>query len=454
MPGIDFDETFAPVVKLTSIRILCALAVRLKMFFHHLDFDTAFLNGLLKEEIYMRMPEGAGVNSGKIVRLLRSIYGLKQASRIWNKLLDAELGRLGYTRIHADHCIYVFHNDNDVCFLAVYVDDMALLSSSLELMAKHKKLLGSRFKIKDLGDIKQLLGISISYDRNARTIFLSQTRYIEESLERYGFSNSRTTRTPLSSGIKLSKADCPSTDAEEALMKDFPYQSLIGTLMYAMLGTRPDIAYAVGALSKYSSTPGRAHWNQAVHVLCYLAGTKEYGLTYDGNSPIDLSSLILGYTDSDWAGDVDTRRSTGGYVFLMCGAAISWSSKLQTAPALSSTEAEYMACTRAAQEAIWLRQLLEQLGFKQTSPTKLWGDNQGAIALAKNPQEHPRTKHIALRYHFIRFAVSDGHIILDYIPTTQMTADGLTKGLTGDKHLSFLRMLGMKPRPSGSVEIS
>jgi hypothetical protein len=233
-------------------------------------------------------------------------------------------------------------------------------------------------------------------------------------------------------------------------MKSYPYQGLIGTEMYAMLGTRPDIAFAVGKLSQFNANPGKVHWDQAIHLLRYLAGTKDYCLEFNGKSNEDMSSLILGYTDSDWAGDIDTRRSTSGYVFLMCGGAVSWSSRLQASPALSSTEAEYMACTRAAQEAIWLRQLLEQLGFKQT-PTQLLGDNQGSIALAKNPGNHPRTKHIQLRYHFIRFAITDGQILLDYVPTSEMAADGLTKSLTGEKHDVFVRMLGMKSRPSGSV---
>lgn len=453
MPGMDFDETFAPVVKLTSIRVLCALAVRLKLHTHHLDVDTAFLNGHLEEELYMRLPHGIGANSGKVVRLLRSIYGLKQASRVWNQLLDTELEKLGFRRIHADFCIYIIKRGKYLCFLAVYVDDMGILCNDLDFMQKIKDQIGRRFKIKDLGAIAQLLGLAIEYNRDARTLRLSQTRYVEESLQRYGFDDSRTHPTPLGSGVKLSKDDCPTTSSEIEAMKDYPYQSLIGTLMYAMLGTRPDIAFAVGTLSKFSSNPGKVHWDQAVHVLRYLAGTKGYGLEFNGNTDVDMSSLILGYTDSDWAGDTDTRRSTSGYVFLMCGSAISWSSKLQTSPALSSTEAEYMACTRAAQEAIWLRQLLEQLGFEQTNPTPLLGDNQGAIALAKNPGDHPRTKHIQLRYHFIRFAISDGQITLDYIPTDQMAADGLTKGLSGEKHGMFLRMLGMRPRTSGSVRI-
>jgi len=454
MPGIDFDETFAPVVKLTSIRIMCALAVRLKLHFHHLDVDTAFLNSPLQEEIYMRMPEGSGEHEGKIVRLHRSLYGLKQASRVWNELLDTELQKIGYIRIHADFCIYVYREGETILFLAVYVDDMGLLGNNLDAMQSHKRLLNKQFKIKDLGNIKQILGIAIDYNREGQTLHMYQTRYIDESAERYGFADGRTHRTPLASGIKLSKDDCPTTETEKRRMHDYPYQNLIGTLMYAMLATRPDIAFAVGALSKFSSNPGYAHWDQAVHTLRYLVGTKDYALFFDGNSLDDLSSLILGYTDSDWAGNIDTRRSTGGYVFLMCGAAVSWSSKLQSSPALSSTEAEYMACTRAAQEAIWLRQLLEQLGFKQTKPTSLLGDNQGAIALAKNPGNHPRTKHIALRYHFIRFTISNGHILLNYIPTSDMAADGLTKGLTGDKHLTFLHMLGLKSRPSGSVRIN
>ena len=221
--------------------------------------------------------------------------------------------------------------------------------------------------------------------------------------------------------------------------------------MYAMLGVCPDIAYTVGCLSKYSANPSRTHLDQALHCLCYLAGTKTFGLKYDGNLDGDMLSLILGYLDSDWAGDMDTRCSTGGYVFLMCGAAISWSSKLQTSPALPSVEAEYMAITRAAQEAIWICQLLEDLGYRQTRPTTLFGDNQGAIALASNPSDHLRTKHIALRHHFIRFAVSNDAVLLEYISTSEMAADGFTKELSGPKHRSFIEMLGLSPRPSGSI---
>ena len=322
---------------------------------------------------------------------------------------------------------------------------MGLLCNNLVFMEKQKKEIGKIFKIKDLGPISHLLGLAIDYDHEKGVLQLSQGQYIQQSLERYSFDNGRTHPTPLSSGSKLTKADCPQTAADIEAMKALPYQSLIGTLMYAMLGTRPDIAFAVGTLSKYSSNPGRKHWNEAVHVLGYLGGTKDLGLVYDRSKGANLSSFISGYTDSDWAGDLNTHRSTGGFVFLACGAAISWSSKLQLSPALSSTEAKYMACTRATQEAIWLRQLLEQLGYKQMTPTKIKGDNQGAIALAKNFGDHPCTKHIQLRYHFIHFAITDGQISLDYVPTQNMITDGLTKGLTGEKHKDFVSMLGLKP---------
>ena len=266
---------------------------------------------------------------------------------------------------------------------------MGLLGNNLDVMGEHKLLLGERFKIKDLGPVKQILGLVIDYDQEARILGLYQTHYIEESLEQYGITDGQTHPTPLGSGIKLSKEDSPQTDDEKEAMLDYPYQNLIGTLMYAMLGTHLDIAFAVGALSKFSSNPGKTHWDQAVHVLCYLGGTKNLGLVFHGDAEEDMASLILGYTGSDWAGQIDTHHSTGGYVFKMSGAAVSWSSKLQTSPALSLTEAEYMATTCAAQEAIWLCQLLEQLGHQKTQPTTLLEDNQGAVALAKNPGDHP-----------------------------------------------------------------
>lgn len=238
-------------------------------------------------------------------------------------------------------------------------------------------------------------------------------------------------------------------------MKDVPYQSIVGAIMYAMLCTRPDIAFPVGALGRFASNPGRAHWSEAQHCLRYLLATADAVLMFDGYSPslgpsltrgyVD-TGIIHGYTDSDWAGDLDSQRSTGGFVFILAGAAVSWSSKLQVSVALSSTEAEYMATARATQEALWLRMLLSELGQQEPSPIPmlLCADNQGAIALAKNPGDHPRTKHIAIRYHFTRDAVKHGAIQLQYCPTDEMTADIMTKALGKVKHNLFSSMMGVE----------
>jgi hypothetical protein len=301
--------------------------------------------------------------------------------------------------------------------------------------------------------MSQLLGIAIRYDRDAQTLELSQERYVHEIAARYGLSDAKHARTPLSSSVRLTKDDCPQTDEERRAMEGVPYASLLGSLMFAMLATRPDIAFAVGSLSKFSSNPGLVHWRELKHVVRYLLGTSDYVLMFRGTQTSGglWSHLIHGYSDSDWAGELDQRRSTAGYAFLMAGAAISWSSKLQSTPALSSTEAEYVAGSRAAQEAIWLRSLLEELGFSESEPTHLLCDNQGALALARNPVNHPRTRHIQLRFHFIRKAVARKQIFLEYCPTDEMVADVLTKGLGTIKHYKFIRMLGMDSRSSGSV---
>jgi transposase InsO family protein len=444
-PGQDFDETFAPVVKFTSLRVLCCLAVRHCLFFDLLDVETAYLHGRLEEELYIRLPKGFGPDGGKVKRLLRSIYGLKQAGRVWNELLCSELEKLGYRRLESDYGIYIFHGEGDTfCIIATYVDDMPHLGNDLSLMRDHQDRLNRVFKLKRL-ELSQLLGMAITYDRDAQTLVLSQRRYIREMATRYGLSDAKPAPTPLSSSVRLTKEDCPTTEDERLAMNGLPYASLLGSLMFAMLATRPDIAYAVGALSKFSSNPGLVHWRELKRVLRYLLGTIDTALVFRGALPhTGLSShLVHGYTDSDWAGELDKRRSTAGYVFLMAGAAISWSSKLQSTPALSSTEAEYVAASRAAQEAIWLRALLDELGFGEPGPTLLLCDNQGALALARNPVNHPRTRHIALRFHFIRKAVSRKQIQLEYCPTEEMAADVFTKGLGFIKHRKFTDLMGM-----------
>jgi hypothetical protein len=359
------------------------------------------------------------------------------------------------THLSPDNGLYLWREGSKYCIIATYVDDMPHLGTDRKVMDEHQERLNRSFKLKKL-EISQLLGMGITYDCQGQTLVLSQERYIREIAARYGLSDAKPSPTPLSSAVRLTKADCPSTDEDRKAMAGVPYASLLGSLMFAMLATRPDIAYAVGSLSKFSSNPGLVHWQELKRVVRYLLGTIDLVLVFRGNTrDRELRSQLLhGYTDSDWAGEPDKRRSTSGYTFLMAGAAVSWSSKLQSTPALSSTEAEYVAAARTTQEALWLQALLGELGFTQSSPTQLLCDNQGALALARNPVNHPRTRHIELRFHMIRKAVSRKLVALEYCPTEDMTADIFTKGLGSIKHYRFIRMLGMESRSSGSVGIA
>jgi len=328
-----------------------------------------------------------------------------------------------------------------------------------------KRALGQCFKVKDLGEVKYLLGIGVTRDRKSGSIELSQQAYIDQLLKRYNMQDAKSAPTPLSSGIRLTQDDCPTTDEERSDMAGVPYASLVGALMYAAIGTRPDIAFAVGALSRFLSNPGRRHWNEAKRVLRYLKGTSHYAIRYlSGASPPGkatgysrgvamkpIESLIEGFSDSDWAGCVDTRRSTSGFVWIMNGGAICWRSRLQSIVALSSTEAVYVGATPAVQEILWLRDLLCELGVSDSSPSLLNMDNQGAVLLTRGAGDSNHTKHIDIQHHFIREQVSLGTVTFKFISTDAMAADILTKGLPKNKHQEMIKLIGVKTTMSGSV---
>ena len=465
IPGQDFTETTSPVARLASYRALLSLAAKMNLEAHHLDIETAFLNGTLDEEIYMKAPDSFNTRKDDVWRLRKSLYGLKQASHVWNKLLDSTLRKLGFDRCSKDTCVYLYRSKDTFIILAVHVDDMLIVSNSNSKLARMKLALGQHFKVKDLGEVNFLLGIGVVRNRKLGTIELSQQAYIDQLLKRFNLREAKPVTTPLSSGVRLTQADCPTTDEEKTDMANVPYASLVGALMYAAIGTRPDIAFAVGALSRFLSNPGRRHWNEAKRVLTYLKSTSHYAIRYSSNmSPPGrvvgysrgvamkpVESPIEGFSDSDWAGCVDTRRSTSGFVWIMNGGAICWRSKLQSIVALSSTEAEYVGATPAVQEILWLRDLLCELGVIDPSPSLLNMDNRGAVSLTRGAGDSNRTKHIDIRHHFIRLHVEKKRIKVQYTPTDEMTADILTKNLGRAKHDYFVTKLGMVPHLSGSV---
>jgi hypothetical protein len=456
--GIDYDETFAPVAKFTSIRMLLALAAHHDFEIHQMDVKTAFLNGDLDVDIYMEQPEGYGTaargEQRLVCKLQKALYGLKQAGRAWNEKILAALMQLQFTPLDSDSCVFVHQGDRYVMFIVLYVDDLLIISSSLPRLLHLKSKLCQLFEMTDMGEAHYILGLKITRDRSKRQLSLSQHEYVRRVVERYGMTSCNPASTPLTAGTVLSKDDCPLTPPTAPVtINGYTYASVVGAIMYAMLGTRPDLAYAIGCLSRFNSNPGATHVAALKHVLRYLAGTTDYQLVYGAASTSDthLSNSnhaapfnVFGYCDSDYAACVDERLSVAGWVFMAAGGATSWQSQKQKSVALSTVEAEYMAACAASKEGVWQRAILSQAGVSTGHALLILTDNQGAMALAKNPSHHQRSKHIDVRYHYVRQQVAKRTIQLDYVATADQAADQLTKPLSKVQHDRCLAAMGIR----------
>ena len=429
--GIDYDQVFAPVSKYSTLRALLAVAATGDLEIHQLDIKTAFLNGKLDETIWIAQPTGYETGDGKACRLHKAIYGLKQASRAWYITLKTALEAANFTQSAADPALFIKTGTAPV-YLLTYVDDILVITGDTSHLSAAKQDVLSAFEARDLGAARHFLGMDIRRDRGARTLFLGQSRLTNDLLSKYGMAEGKTLLTPLSIATKLSASGEPlDTGAAD-------YAHLIGSLMYLSVCTRPDISQAVGALARYMSKPTTAHWTAAKGVLRYIAGTSKFGITFGAGTGLEA------YCDADYAGDIDTRRSTTGYVFTLNGGAISWSSRLQPTVAASTTEAEYMAAAYAIKEALWLRPLLSDLGL-DPGPITINADSQSAIKLLKNPVFSMRSKHIDVIYHFARERVQRNDVSFQYISTDLMAADALTKTLSSTKFNFCRTAMGVTP---------
>ena len=420
--GIDYNEVFAPVVKHESLRTFFAIANQYDLEVHQMDVNSAYLNGDIDAEVYMKQPEGYvdPNHPNKVCKLRKGLYGLKQGARCWNKKIDKFLKSEGFVASDADPCIYVKRKKGKICILALYVDDTVIATNCKRMLADIKRKLCGQFHMEDLGEVKYILGMMVKRDREAGTLTIDQRCYLEGVLQRFGMENCNPVSTPLEPGRQLRKA---TEDDEE--VDTHRYQEIVGCLIYASITTRPDISHAVNVLSQHMAKPNKEHLSAAKRVLRYLRGTTDVGIIFRKSDNFEL----VGYSDADWAGDVDSRKSTSGYVFLLGGNIISWASKKQPVVALSTTEAEYIALCLATQEAIWLRRLCASVGQAQTKPTKILEDNQGTISMSRNPRDNSRTKHIDIKYHFVREAVEKNETDIVHCRTQEMVADTLTKGL-------------------------
>jgi hypothetical protein len=431
--GVDFNEVFAPVSKYSTLRALLATVAAEDLELQQLDIKTAFLNGELEEDVYVQQPPGYEQGDSNVAcHLKRALYGLRQAPRTWNKRLTKELEGLAFTQSDADPSLFIYAGKDGPVYILVYVDDLLIAAKDINTVAHVKSMLMTAFEARDLGDATYFLGMTISRDRSSRTIKLGQERMTTDLVSKYEGSDVKPKGVPLSASVRLSKEEGNPLDQSR-----YGYSQLIGSLMYIAVCTRPDIAQTVGALARYMAAPTTAHWSAAKGVLRYLAGTKELGLSYGGNS-----SGLQGFCDADYGGDVDTRRSTTGYLYILNGGAISWSSRRQQTVAASTTEAEYMAAAEAVKEGLWLRKLLADIGMGLQTIT-INADNQSALKLLKNPVTSLRSKHIDVLYHFARERVMRNDVAFEYVPTKHNVADVFTKALPEAKHKFCCACMGL-----------
>jgi hypothetical protein len=436
--GVNYWDVYAPTAHPEVIRIIGHLGASQGWHFGQMDVRAAFLNGTLDETVYIRKPPGFSVHvpPGHALRVLKSIYGLKQAAHVWNKEMDEKLtSELEYFSLSSDVAVYVRVTPLDdgtshVVVIAVHVDNMFIATNTAAELERVRRELHGLFEMTD-EDETWLLGMHLVRDLDARTIAFSHAPYIDALLERFNMSECRPVEVPLPMGTRLSVNDCASTPEDKDEMAKRPYRALVGSLMWLATMSRPDIAYAVIHLAQFNANPGRAHWNAALRVLRYLKGTRDYALVLGGAG--GTRSEFVGYSDSSWGNDWDDGRSVAGYVFQLDGATISWRSGKQPTVALSSAEAEYMALTNSSKQGLFLHAILDELGVIFTRPTTIYSDNNAAISLVHNrKQNHGRTKHINIRHHFIREHVEAGTFRVTHISTKSMVADTLTKALGKD----------------------
>ena len=430
-PGQDYFETFASTMRQATVRIVLALAAIEDMELRSVDISYAFTNSDIDVEIYMEEPDGFKTKQGgkKIVyRLNKSLYGLKQSSRLWGETLEKVLVKLGFKKTYSDASLYIYDRDNIKIILPVFVDDITLASKSQEALDNFVIELAKHFKLRDLGPTVFLLGVEIARKREERKLYLSQRQYVINKLDEFDMADCKPVGTPMLPGLKLTKEDSPKTPEECREMENIPYINAVGSLMYLATMTRPDIAYTVGVLARFNSNPGMAHWKAVKHLFRYLKGTLDMKLEY-GPDPSIGNDMFITFSDADHGGDKDCGKSTSGYMVKLGSGVVCWRSKLQQVVTRSTTEAEYIAAGAAGMEICWVQNLLKELGYTPSAPAKLYMDNQSAMSVAKNPEHHGRMKHLDLCYYWLRDQVAIKKIQPLYLKTEDMPADLLTKPL-------------------------
>lgn len=429
--GVDYEETFAPVAKLNSVRVLLSLAANLDWPLHQLDIKNAFLNGELEEEVYMQIPPGLESHdtSNMVCKLHKSLYGLKQSPRAWFDRLTRVVREDGFAQCQTDHTMFVKHSpEGRIALFIVYVDDIVITGDDHDQISHLKSILTEEFEVKDLGQLKYFLGMEIARTRDG--ICVSQRKYTLDLLKETGMLECKVANTPVEP-MKQSEEESVPADKDR-------YQSLVGKLIY-LTHTRPDIGFAVSLASRYMSNPTETHMKALNRILQYLKGTPGRGLYFQKshNQGIEV------YTDSDWAGSLSDRKSTTGYCTFVWGNLVTWRSKKQSVVARSSAEAEFRAMAQGICEGIWLKRMLDEIKIPTNYTMRILCDNKAAISIAKNPVHHDRTKHVEIDKHFIKEKIDHEIISVNHISSNRQTADILTKALSRHTYETIRSNLGM-----------
>lgn len=417
--GIDYDETFSPVAKINTLRVLFSIAANKDWPLHQYDVTNAFLHGELQKPVFMCPPPGytSDFVDGEVCQLKKTLYGLKQSPRAWFGRFTVAMKKYGYKQSNSDHTLFLKRKGEKITCLVIYVDDMIITGDDVKETDSLRENLFSEFSMKDLGPLKYFLGIEVL--RSKRGIFISQRKYILDILTEVGMLECKPASTPMIPNHKLRKV-------EGAEMADRGrYQRLVGRLIY-LSHTRPDIAYAVGIVSQFMHSPQKDHWKAAIRIVQYLKGTVEHGLLFRNHGHLD----ICGFTDADWAGNPNDMRSTAGYFTFVGGNLVTWRSKKQKVVALSSAEAEFRGIKNGLTEILWLRKLMMELCLFATKTCQLFCDNKAAISISENPVQHDRTKHVEIDRHFIKEKIEGKIVELPFVRSEDQLADILTKAVS------------------------
>lgn len=453
-PGIDFEQTYSPVVDATTFRYLISLAVREKLDLRLMDVVTAYLYGSLENDIYMKLPEGfhlpeaykSSSRENYSIKLNKSLYGLKQSGRMWYNRLNQYLLKKGYKNDPVCPCIFIKRSGKEFVIIAVYVDDINIIGTPEEV-PKAVNCLKDEFEMKDLGKTKFCLGLQLEHLNDG--ILMHQKAYTAKVLKRFYMDKSHPLSTPMVvRSLDVNKDPFrPRENDEELLGPEVPYLSAIGALMYLASHTRPDIAFAVNLLARYSSCPTRRHWNGVKHILRYLKGTMDMGLFFSNKSKSDL----IGYADAGYKSDPHQGRSQTGYLFTHGGTAISWRSTKQTEGSTSSNHAELIALHEASRECVWLRSVIQHvqdtcgLSSGILTPTILYEDNAACISQMKEGYiKRDRTKHISPKFFYSHDLIKDGEIKVEKIRSCDNLADLFTKSLPTKVFEPLVRKIGLR----------